>query len=223
MISASRCKLPSNGAGACARAGMVAATTLTRAAMIKRRAIGFRLRGNRAAAGAPQGEMSYYKPTERWPRMPFSGPSVDGRQPLERGGHNARKSGRCFQRGDLTLINPAPLTQLLIEHWLARDPSRRKRQDHEMALHAVLLIAHDCFAEARQCDRLNSEARFLAHFTRYRLVQGLTDLHHPARQAEQAPSGGIGAPHHQDLSVTHDGGAGGQEGPVWIASGVGHR
>ena len=42
-------------------------TMLTRAAMITRRAIGFRRRGNRAAAGAPQDEMSYHKPTERWP------------------------------------------------------------------------------------------------------------------------------------------------------------
>src|SRR6185436_6268060 len=101
------------------------------------------------------------------------------------------------------------------EHWLACDPSRRKRQNHEMALHAVLRIAHDGFAEARQRDRLNSETRFL--------VQGLADLDHSAGQAEQTSSGGAGTPHHQDLSVTHDGGAGGQKGAVWIASGVGHR
>src|SRR6185436_14261934 len=71
MISASRCKLPSNGAGAWARAGVAAATTLTRAAMKKRRAIGFRLRGNRTVAEELQGEISYHKLTERWPRGRF--------------------------------------------------------------------------------------------------------------------------------------------------------
>src|SRR5215510_7855907 len=132
MISASRCRLPSNGAGAWARAGMVAATTLTRAAMIKRRAIGFRLRGNTAAAGAPQGKMSYHKLTERRPqRMRFvRGRSVHGRQLLESCSHNGGKPGRRWQRGDFVLLDPAPLAQLLIEHWLTCNPARRKRQDH---------------------------------------------------------------------------------------------
>src|SRR5215510_7215537 len=136
MISASRCRLPSNGAGAWARAGMAAASRLTRAAMIKRRAIGFRLRGNRAVAGAAQGKMSDHKPTETWPQTEVirACPSVDGRQSLESCSHDGSKSGCCWQRRNFVLCNPAPLAQLFIELRLTCDPARRKRQNHEMAL-----------------------------------------------------------------------------------------
>src|SRR5258705_2359088 len=178
MISASRCRLPSNGAGAWARAGMVAATTLIRAAMMKRRAIGFRLRGNTAAAGAPQGEMSHHKLTEGHKGCDSRGRSVYGRQSLESCSHYGGKPRRRWQGRDFVLFNPTPLAQLLIEHRLTCNPARRKRQDHEMALDPILLIENDGLAEARQCHRLDGEARFLAHFARHRLVQGLADLDH---------------------------------------------
>src|SRR5437764_1113424 len=225
MISASRCRLLSNGAGAWACAGMVAATTLTRAARIKRRAITFRLGGNRAAAKhcKAKSRITSRRKDGREEYTHARGRSVHGCQSLESCCYNGGKPRRCWQRGDFVLFNPEPFAQLFIEHRLTCNPARRKRQDHEMALDAVLLIAHDGLAEARQRYGLYREARFLAHFARHRLMQGLADLDHAAGQAEQASSGGAGTPHHQDPSVAHNGGAGGEEGAVWIASGVGHR
>src|SRR5215470_13372614 len=154
--------------------------------------------------------------------MPLAA-SIDGRQTLECRGHNCGKPRRRWQRGDFILLNPSPFAELVVEHRLTSDPAGCKRQDHEMALDAVLLIAHDGLAKAGEGHRLDREARLFADFARHSLVQRLANLDYPAGEAEQAPGRWSGAAHHQHLAVAHDRGAGREVGAVWIASCVVHK
>src|SRR5450755_1621842 len=81
------------------------------------------------------------------------GKALGGGQPVELGGRE-----------------PARLGELVVERDLARDPARRERQDHEMALDLAVAVARNDLAMAREAERLDDEAGLLLHLADDRLV-----------------------------------------------------
>src|SRR5712671_7612138 len=174
MISASRCKLLSKGAGACARAGSHERLRPTKPTMRKYR--------NMLDYDSQWliGRQLFYGSTR--PKQGDIAPSL---QQFNRRRHDCGKA-RCRRQAlDDVRCDPACFAEFLIADRFARNPARRERQDHEMAFDAVVPVAGDGFAKPRKRDRLDGAAGFLADFARHGFVQGFTRLDDAAWQAEE--------------------------------------
>src|SRR3954453_10118746 len=181
MISASRCRLPSNGAAATsARAGATAVASAIETAMaaaLRRRGdmgeisvatcspcdrgvgplLGFNATEKRRP-GRPGGE------GEAMPDQALTGglgiPAL--RETVERRRHDLGEAWCRRQVGELGGVDPARLAEFLVEHRFAPPPARGKAENDEVPLHPGLRIVHDGLPKPGDRDGRDRLAGLLA-------------------------------------------------------------
>ena len=118
---------------------------------------------------------------------------------------------------------PARLGQFIIELRFARNPPRRKSENNEVALDAILGVPHDHFAVAGQRHRLDCKLGLFAHLADDRFNERLAGLDTAAGQREQSMRRSACPAHHENVAVANDGGADREIGAIRIGSWVRHE